>query len=146
MSALSPLYGSGSTSTNSPRFLPLSDAYSRTLRRHLFHASIQLKLPPDTLAEGTYCWVTGPTYETAAEGRWLREAGGDVVGASTVPEVIVARDEGMNVLVLSLVTNAVVIPPSEKQSVRKEAERELVRLLPDPLDIFVIDPLGWVGP
>ncbi|CAG7853889.1 Putative purine nucleoside phosphorylase Short=PNP; AltName: Full=Inosine phosphorylase; AltName: Full=Inosine-guanosine phosphorylase [Serendipita indica DSM 11827] len=125
MTGLNPLYGPTSTSTHSPRFLPLSNAYSRTLRKYLFHASMQLNLPPETLVEGTYCWVTGPTYETAAEGRWLREIGGDVVGASTVPEVMAARDEGMDVLVLSLVTNAVVIPIGEKQGVKKEVEREL---------------------
>ena len=43
------------------------------------------------LAEGTYAWVSGPTYETPAEGRFLRAAGADVVGMSTVPEVVAAR-------------------------------------------------------
>ncbi|KAF5370259.1 hypothetical protein D9757_012016 [Collybiopsis confluens] len=53
--------------------------------------------------------VSGPPYETPAEGRFLRAAGANVVLMSTVPEVMVAKEEGMEVLVLSLVTNKVVI-------------------------------------
>lgn len=79
------------------------------------------------MQEGTYAWVGGPTYETPAEGRFLRDAGADVVGMSTVPEVVVAKDEGMEVLVLTLVTNFVVIPPSY-WSIKEEVEAE-VRIL-----------------
>jgi len=107
-----------------PRFLPLSDTYSRSLRKLVFKAAHELSIERDALAEGTYAWVSGPTYETAAEGRFLRGIGADVVGMSTVPEVVAAREEGMNVLVLSLVTNAVVIPEGYK-SVRDEVEAEI---------------------
>ena len=51
-------------------------------------------------------------------------AGADVVGASTVPEVLVAREEGMDVLVLSLVTNSVVM--TQRESIRAEVEAEMV--------------------
>lgn len=68
--------------------------------------------------------MSGPTYETPAEGRFLRAAGADVVGMSTVPEVVAARDEGLNVLVLSLVTNKVVIPDGYR-SVREEVDAEV---------------------
>lgn len=97
--------------TNFPTayFLSKPPHYSRTLRKHLFHSANALKLSPDTLAEGTYCWVTGPTFETATEGKFLQSCGGDVVGASTVPEVLAARQEGMEVLALSLVTNMVTL-------------------------------------
>ncbi|KAF9078327.1 hypothetical protein BDP27DRAFT_1309419 [Rhodocollybia butyracea] len=115
-----------------PRFLPISDAYSRSLRKLVFHAAHQLSMNRDALAEGTYAWVSGPTYETPAEGRFLRAAGADVVGMSTVPEVLAAREEGMNVLVLSLVTNAVVIPASYK-SVREEVETEIAGNLIEPV-------------
>jgi len=111
------------TSHHHPRFLPLSDAYSPSLRRLVFHAANQLSLDRSALAEGTYAWVSGPTYETAAEGRYLRNAGADVVGMSTVPEVVVAREEGMQVLVLSLVTNFVATP--SYRSIRDEVEAEL---------------------
>ncbi|KAF5348927.1 hypothetical protein D9756_009731 [Leucocoprinus leucothites] len=111
-------------SPNHRRFLPLSDAYSSSLRRLVFRAAHQLSLEKSALAEGTYAWVCGPTYESPAEGRFLRHAGADVVGMSTVPEVVAARDEGMEVMVLSLVTNFVVIPPSY-WSIREEVEAEL---------------------
>lgn len=57
------------------------------------------------LRSGVYAAVTGPSYETAAEVRMLRRLGADVVGMSTVPEVVVARALGMRVLALSMVTN-----------------------------------------
>jgi purine-nucleoside phosphorylase len=52
-----------------------------------------------------YAWVVGPAYETPAEIRWLRTAGADLVGMSTVPEAIVARQMGMEVLAVSCVAN-----------------------------------------
>lgn len=107
-----------------PRFIPLSDAYSPSLRRLAFVASHQLSLGLDALAEGVYAWVSGPSYETCAEGRFLRNAGADVVGMSTVPEVLVAREEGMNVMVLTLVTNPVVIP-DKYRSIKEEVKAEV---------------------
>lgn len=112
------------TSPDHPRFLPLSDAYSPSLRRLAFIASHQLSLVANTLAEGVYAWVSGPTYETAAEGKFLRDAGADVVGMSTVPEVLAAREEGLNVMVMSLVTNFVVIP-KEPRRIKEEVEAEV---------------------
>ncbi|KAG8801874.1 hypothetical protein FRC17_006535, partial [Serendipita sp. 399] len=123
LTGLNPLFGPTFT-PSTPRFIPLSNAYSRQLRKLVFHAAAKLKLSFDALAEGVYCWVTGPTFETAAEGNFLRLAGGDVVGASTVPEVMVAREEGMQVLAMSLVTNMVVMSSGD-QKVRAEVEREL---------------------
>ncbi|RDB28117.1 Purine nucleoside phosphorylase [Hypsizygus marmoreus] len=123
LTGMNPLLGP-LISPNHPRFLPLSDAYSPALRRLVFLASHQLALPRDALAEGTYAWVSGPTYETPAEGRFLRKAGADVVGMSTVPEVLAARQEGLNVMVMSLVTNFVVIPDTYR-SIRDEVEAEL---------------------
>ena len=57
------------------------------------------------LFEGTYCWTTGPSYETNAEVQIIRALGGDVVGMSTLPEALVAAHLGLQVLVISLVTN-----------------------------------------
>lgn len=123
LTGTNPLLGP-QTSPNYPRFLPLSDAYSPSLRRLAFHAAHQLALGNAALAEGTYAWVCGPTYETPAEGRFLRNAGADVVGMSTVPEVTAAKEEGLNVMVLSLVTNFVVTSSSYR-SIREEVEAEL---------------------
>jgi purine-nucleoside phosphorylase len=84
-------------------------------------------LPREALAEGTYAWVSGPTYETRGEAKLLADAGACVVGMSTVPEVVAARDEGMRVLVLSLVTNMVVgvVSGTGARSVREELDAEM---------------------
>lgn len=98
-----------------PRFLALSDAYSHDLRKLLFQTHNELKMDRP-LHEGTYFFASGPTFETHAESRMIRILGGDSVGMSTVPEVIVARHCGWDVLALSLITNVAVIdhPPSGK--------------------------------
>ncbi|KAF8233533.1 hypothetical protein L208DRAFT_1451907 [Tricholoma matsutake] len=114
LTGMNPLLGP-QTSPSHPRFLPLSDAYSPALRRLAFIASHQLSLDKTALAEGTYAWVSGPTYETPAEGRFLRNAGADVG---------YEHEEGLNVLVLSLVTNFVVIP-DKGRSIREEVEAEV---------------------
>ncbi|KAJ2919764.1 hypothetical protein MD484_g677, partial [Candolleomyces efflorescens] len=118
LTGMNPLLGP-QTSPDHPRFLPLSDAYSVALRRLVFLAADKLQIPDSAFAEGTYAWVSGPTYETPAEGRFLRGAGADVVGMSTVPEVLAGREEGLNVAVLSLVTNFVVIP-EKPASIREQ--------------------------
>lgn len=67
-----------------------------------------------SLREGVYAFVAGPTYETRAECRFLRALGADVVGMSTVPEIIVARHCGLRVLAMSLVTNEAVLEPGPR--------------------------------
>ncbi|MCD6441922.1 MAG: purine-nucleoside phosphorylase [Candidatus Marinimicrobia bacterium] len=57
------------------------------------------------LSEGVYCWTIGPSYETHAEVQIIRDLGADVVGMSTVPELIVGAYLGLNILGISLVTN-----------------------------------------
>ena len=57
------------------------------------------------LQEGIYCWLHGPSYETAAEIKMLRTLGGDAVGMSTVPEMIKGRSLGMRVAAISLISN-----------------------------------------
>lgn len=55
--------------------------------------------------EGVYCWTKGPTYETAAEIRMMATMGADAVGMSTVPEIIVAHNYGIEILGISCITN-----------------------------------------
>jgi purine-nucleoside phosphorylase len=96
-----------------PRFPPLSDAYSLNLRRTLFQAAKLWDIRSRRgLHEGVYAMVAGPTYETRAEAVMIRSFGADVVGMSTVPEVVVARHCGIQVLCISLVTNMVVQDPT----------------------------------
>lgn len=90
----------------------------------LFLTAKKQGVPPEALAEGTYAWVSGPTYESPAEGRFLRAAGADVVGMSTVPEILAAKEEGMEAMALSLVTNFVAIP-DKYRSIREEVDAEV---------------------
>ena len=68
--------------------------------------------------------MSGPAYETAAEGRFLRNSDADLVGMSTVPEVLAAREQGLNLMVLSLATNFVVISETYR-SIREEVRAEV---------------------
>ena len=85
-----------------PRFPDMSDPYDRGLRDVARAEARRLGL---TLREGVYVAVTGPCLETRAEYRFLRGIGADVVGMSTVPEVIVAVHGGMKVLGVSIITD-----------------------------------------
>ena len=85
-----------------PRFIDMTEAYSKNYRQMTLDAGKRLGIE---LAEGVYVAVLGPSYETPAEIRAFRAMGADLVGMSTVPEVIVARQMGMKVLAISCVTN-----------------------------------------
>lgn len=85
-----------------PRFFDMSEAYSQRLRQLAHDAA---KLEGFKLAEGVYLCVLGPSFETPAEIRAFRTLGADLVGMSTVQEVIVARQMNMEVLGISCVTN-----------------------------------------
>jgi purine-nucleoside phosphorylase len=80
---------------------------ARFLMDPAIHALIleQARKERVTLHSGTYCWLQGPSYETAAEIEMLRRVGADAVGMSTVPELITARQQGMKVGALSLISN-----------------------------------------
>jgi purine-nucleoside phosphorylase len=85
-----------------PRFPDMSDPYDSGLRTLARSTALQLGLQ---LREGVYVAVPGPNLETRAEYRMLRTMGADVVGMSTVPEVIVAAHQGMKVLGFSIITD-----------------------------------------
>jgi purine-nucleoside phosphorylase len=85
-----------------PRFPDMSAVYSPRLRALAHEEADRLGL---TLHSGVYAAMPGPSYETPAEVRMLRTLGADVVGMSTVPEAIVARHEGMDVLAFAVVSN-----------------------------------------
>lgn len=87
-----------------PRFPDISDAYTYQLRQLAFQAAFDEDIAEDDIHEGVYCMYTGPSFESPAEARFLQAVGVDVVGMSTVPEVLVASHAGMKVLGLSLIT------------------------------------------
>jgi purine-nucleoside phosphorylase len=90
-----------------PRFPPASYSYDFDMRVLAAKAAYSLNLQ-ETVREGVYCFVSGPSFETRAEARFLRDyVGADAVGMSTIPEVIVAKHAGIDVLGLSLITNKV---------------------------------------
>lgn len=97
-SGLNPLIGD----RDDARFVSMTDAYDPDLRRRLAAAAATAGLP---LEEGVYLWFSGPSFETPAEIRMARALGADLVGMSTVPEVILARYDGLRVAAVSVVTN-----------------------------------------
>jgi inosine/guanosine/xanthosine phosphorylase family protein len=87
------------------RFPAMSDAYDPQLRELVIQTAEEQGCS-DKIRQGVYCFVSGPTYETPAECKFLATMG-DAVGMSTVPEIIVAKHCGMAILGLSLITNKV---------------------------------------
>lgn len=85
-----------------PRFIDMTDAYCDTYRELAIAAGRKLGID---IGKGIYAGLLGPSYETPAEIRYLRTIGADLVGMSTVAEVIAARQLGMKVLAVSCVTN-----------------------------------------
>jgi purine-nucleoside phosphorylase len=85
-----------------PRFPDMYDCYAAKLRDLAIQTALDLKLP---LQRGVYLALAGPNLETAAEYRMCRTLGADMVGMSTVPEVIVAKQTGLKVLGFSVITD-----------------------------------------
>lgn len=111
------------------RFPDMSEAYSTNLRMLAKSIAAKLHLP---IQEGVYVGNTGPTYETPAEVRMLRNMGGDAVGMSTVPEVIVARHAGMEVLGISCISNmaaGILNQPLNHEEVIETTEKVKVHFL-----------------
>jgi len=101
MSGLNPLMGPNLDELG-PRFPDMSQAYDKELGATARKVAVENGI---TLREGVYCGLSGPSFESPADLRFLRLAGTDAVGMSTVPEVIVARHGGMRVLGLSGISN-----------------------------------------
>jgi len=106
-----------------PRFPDMTEAYSKAYRAIALRAASKLG---KTVHEGVYAALAGPSYETPAEIRYLRSIGADLVGMSTVAEVVAARHMGMKVLAISCVTNmaaGILDQPLNHEEVLETAER-----------------------
>ena len=106
-----------------PRFPDMTEVYSSRLRKIADQAGREMSL---LLPHGVYAGLLGPSYETPAEIRYLRTIGVDAVGMSTVPEALVARHMGLEVLGISCITNmaAGVLPqPLDHAEVMETARR-----------------------
>jgi purine-nucleoside phosphorylase len=106
-----------------PRFPDMTAAYDRRFREMTVGEGNRNRIG---LYEGIYAALPGPSYETPAEIRYLRTIGADLVGMSTVPEVIAARHSGIRVLGISCVTNAaagILDQPLDHKEVLETAER-----------------------
>jgi purine-nucleoside phosphorylase len=131
-----PLIGHNDESLG-PRFPDMSAPYDPELRACARDVARDLRI---TLREGTYVAVLGPNLETAAEYRFLRTIGADVVGMSTVPEVIVAIHGSMRVLGISIITDACLPDALEPANVATiiatatQAEPDLTRLITGVLE------------
>lgn len=115
-----------------PRFPDLTSIYTAAYVEAAHEAAREIGA---VLSEGVYMALRGPSYETPAEIRMMRKLGADAVGMSTVPEAIVARHCGMNVLAISCITNvaagltASVINHNEVMEVGGRAGKQLAELI-----------------
>lgn len=100
-----PLHGKNHNELGT-RFPDMSEAYNKTLRQKAMEIAHEKEIK---LQHGVYVGVSGPTFETPAEYNYFRIIGGDAVGMSTVPEVIVANHAKMKVLAFSIITDLGVI-------------------------------------
>lgn len=115
-----------------PRFKDMTEIYTQALRNIAKDVAKNNNIPLD---EGVYCYFRGPQYETPAEIRAVKMIGADAAGMSTVPESIVARHCGMDILGLSLITNKAAglsageLSHTEVTAIAKQAEKDMVTLV-----------------
>jgi len=116
-----------------PRFPPTSNAFDKSLQEVVLSAAKTMEMEEFIRSDGTYCFVSGPMYESRAECKFLRGLGGDCVGMSTVPEIVAAHHSGMKIICLSLITNKVVVtgdegPPASHEEVLEAVTARSVQI------------------
>lgn len=131
-----PLHGKNDNELG-PRFPDMSKVYDERLRNKAKLIALEYNIP---VKEGIYIGVQGPTFETPAEYKMFRILGADVIGMSTVPEVIVARHSGMKVFGISIITDSgvpgeiVEISHEEVQQVAMKAEPKMTRIMKELIE------------
>ncbi|KAL4111335.1 hypothetical protein PRIC1_003016 [Phytophthora ramorum] len=126
------------------RFTPLTNCYDEKLQDLAVKVAENLGLA-HKVRKGVYCFVSGPTYETPTECRFLRLVGGDAVGMSTVPEVIVAAHCGLKVIGLSLITNKALFPGEEREAASHNEVLETVQATQHDIETYVRDLIAAIG-
>lgn len=126
-----PLYGKNYEELG-PRFPDMSRVYDERLRNKARLIAFEYNIP---IKEGVYLGLQGPTFETPAEYRMFRIMGADIIGMSTIPEVIVARHMGIRVFGISIITDSgvpgeiVEISHEEVQKVAMKAEPKMTMIM-----------------
>jgi len=131
-----PLHGKNDNELG-PRFPDMSKVYDERLRNKAKLIALEYNIQ---VKEGVYIGVQGPTFETPAEYKMFRVLGGDVIGMSTVPEVIVARHMGIRIFGISIITDSgvpgeiVEISHEEVQQVAMKAEPKMTRIMKELIE------------
>ena len=123
-----------------PRFPDLSEPYNPVLHKSALDSAAACGIK--NVISGVYVCIQGPSLETPAETRWLRQSGADAVGMSTVPEVIVALHGGLKVLGLSAVSN--VNDPDNFKPILLEDILETSAKIQPTLEKLIIDILAKI--
>ena len=127
----SPLIG-GHNKNLGPRFPDMNKAYDQQWIEEAVNIAKDAGI---SLHKGVYIGVTGPTYETPAEYKFFRIIGGDAVGMSTVPEVIVARQMGLRCLAISVITD-LGVPGKIESLAHNTVQKEAMKAEPQMAKIF----------
>ncbi len=141
MTGGNPLWGPNDESLG-PRFPAMNRAYDPELRQIALEVADELGI---ALHQGVYVGTGGPAFETPAEVRFLRMIGGDAVGMSTVPEVIVARHMGMRVLGISGISNAAIHDPDAPEEASHEEVLAAGQILVPRLTALLLGFLARLG-
>jgi purine-nucleoside phosphorylase len=123
-----------------PRFPSMSRAYDAELIAMLHR---EAKAREMVVHKGVYVMVSGPSFETPAEVRFLRSIGADAVGMSTVPEVVVARHGGMRVLGISLISNVAI--DSLHEAAKGPTHKEVLKAGKETVPVLASLLEGMVG-
>jgi purine-nucleoside phosphorylase len=124
-----------------PRFPDMSEPYSKALTALCEKVSASLGVK---VQKGCYVGTTGPTFETPKEYGYFQRIGGDAVGMSTVPEVIVARHMGLPVFAMSIITDlggediAMTVSHEEVQREGAKAEKKMTQIMTGMLQELVV--------
>lgn len=124
-----------------PRFPDLSEPYYPPFIKEALDSAASLNIP--NVISGVYVCIPGPSLETPAETRWLRDSGADAVGMSSVPEAIVAIHSGMKVLGLSVVSN--VNDPDNFQPILLEDIIKTAQEITPKLESLVSEIIGRIS-